>query len=126
MWTGSAFKKCNNIVLVHSQGTQYGTCNSGAALIGYSLRVQVENDNYNSQLAYSQLNITVSHELDETSIECVHDNGSHSLTIGQSIVELKGNLSVESQIKEKKLLKLPIISKRLYNQSITPSQQLRI
>ena len=80
---------CNYIALLHSQFTQdtYGICNSGA-LIGYSL--VAENGSYTSQL-----NVTISRELDESSIECVHDNGSHLLTVGMSRVELKGNLNIK-------------------------------
>ena len=76
---------CDYIALLHSQFIQgtYGTCNSGA-LIGYSL--VAGNGSYTSQL-----NVTISRELDETSIECVHDNG---MTIGRSRVELKGNLNI--------------------------------
>lgn len=92
VWMGSAFNcDLNYIILIHSQfmqDTQYGRCNSGS-LIGYSLRVK--NGSYTSQL-----NVTVSRELDETSIECVRENSTHpQLSIGRSIVQLKGNLDIK-------------------------------
>ena len=86
---------CDYIVLPHSQFTQgtYGACNGGA-LTGSSLRV--ENNRYTSQL-----NITISRELDEQNIECVHDSGT-LLTVGMSKVKLKGNHdNLKSQIKRR-------------------------
>lgn len=93
LWRGSAFMTCDYIALLHSRFTQgtSGICNSGS-LIGRS--VEVGNDCYTSQL-----NITLSRELDEHSIECVHDNGTQLLAIGTSKVKLKGkHHSIKSQI----------------------------
>ena len=90
VWRGSAFMSCDYIALLHSQFDQstYGICNNGA-LIGNSVRV--ENGSYTSQL-----NITISRELDKTSIECIHDNHTQLLSVGMSTLELKGNLEIKN------------------------------
>lgn len=88
VWRGSAFMTCDYIALLHSQFTPGtgGTCNRGA-LIASSLRTE------NGSRYTSQLNVTISRELDQTSVECVHDNGSRLLTVGASKVQLKGRLT---------------------------------
>ena len=107
LWTGSAFMTCDYIALLHSRFTQgtSGTCNSGS-LIGRSVGVE-------SGCYTSQLNITISRELDESSIECVHDNGTQLLTVGTSKVKLKGkHHGIKSQIKTKMSIKtLPLVIK---------------
>lgn len=103
VWRGSAFMTCGYIALLHSQFAQgtRGTCNSGD-LIGSSLR-------YGNGSYTSQLSITLSRELDETSIQCIHDNGSQLLTIGVSKVELKGSYIFPLQKYKHKSTILPII-----------------
>lgn len=77
---------CDYIALLHSQFIQgtYGTC-SGGTLIGSSLRA--ENGSYTSQL-----DVTISRDLDGHCIECAYDSGTQPLTIiGMSKVKLKGS-----------------------------------
>lgn len=90
LWQGSAFRDCasNHIALLHSQFTSdegaYGTCNNGA-IVGWS--IAVEDDCYTSQL-----NVTISTELDGSNVECVYDNGREASAIDLSmVIKLKGS-----------------------------------
>ena len=79
LWQGTAFQcvsTSNEIILRHSQfGESYnpiGTCNDGAIV---ARALGVVNGSY-----ISQLNVTVSPELNNTTVECWHDNGT-TLTV---------------------------------------------
>ena len=74
VWQGTAFQchysSSNIILLLHSRftGSHYptGSCNNGAIV---AQGLGVVNDSY-----ISQLNVTVSPELNNTTVECWHDN----------------------------------------------------
>ena len=73
VWRGAAFQ-CyyHEIVLLHSRFGEYtiGSCNNGTIV---AQGLGVVNDSY-----ISQLNVTVSLELNNTIVECWHDNGTIS------------------------------------------------
>ena len=74
VWQGSVFKcpsSQDSISLIHSRSSNIKTCN-GAAISGQIIRVE---DNCYT----SQLNVNVSSDMIEESIECAHDNGTQSL-----------------------------------------------
>ena len=76
VWLGTAFQcdsNCNEIILWHSQFNgsynNIASCNNGAIV---ARALGVVNNSYSSQL-----NVTVSPELNNTTVECVH---SYNLT----------------------------------------------
>lgn len=88
VWKGSAFDcpdKNDTVNLVHSQfstenARASGTCNNGM-IVGYGIKV--EDDCFTSQL-----NVTVTSDLDGKDIICVHDNGSSELVIGNVTIDV--------------------------------------
>ena len=86
VWKGTAFSDCdsNEISLLHRRfrdvnGTS-GECNNGA-ITGRSMRVD-------GSLYVSQLKVTVKPEMIRMNIECVHDNGTISYTIGRHLLNI--------------------------------------
>ena len=84
VWQGSALSQCesSNILLRHSRFTSpqgaTGTCNNGG-VTGRSLGV--EGDRYTSQL-----NITVSFNLNSQTVQCAHDDGQTLTTVGSDTI----------------------------------------
>ena len=78
VWRGTAFQ-CyyREIVLLHGRFNRphypIATCNNGAII---AQGLGVVNDSY-----ISQLNVTVSPEFNNTTVECWHDNGTISMFI---------------------------------------------
>ena len=79
VWEGSGFRDCGSreIILSHpnSPGTISGICNNGE-IIGHVL--SAENGCYTSQL-----NVTFNDQLQNSTVICSADNGTHSSEIGR-------------------------------------------
>ena len=84
IWRGSAIQ-CpqdgNQLVLRHHFFTGVRSCNDGSVI---AQGIGVEN---NSCYA-SQLNVTVDYNLDNKTVECLHDNGTTTAVIGTSSIEI--------------------------------------
>lgn len=87
MWRGSAFQcpnKVNEIILRHSQfapGQASGFCGDGVVRITGVGFENVTNDQF-----ISQVNVTTYADLNGRTIECAHDNGVTTVTIGVATV----------------------------------------
>ena len=82
LWKGTAFRCSstqNEIILQHSRYNSSGGttryCND-RAIVGQSLRVE------NNELYVSQLNVTISMDMNEKTIECAHTTAAGLRTIG--------------------------------------------
>ena len=92
VWNGNAFSGCqqDEILLLHHQyarqGGLSGTCNNGA-IVGQSLGVNVQGNNYTSQLT-----VTVTPETAGKTITCAYDalTGQDNTTIKFSTI-IPGN-----------------------------------
>ena len=89
IWRGSGFncpQSNNEMILRHSHYNSlagvYYSCNHGR--ISESI-VRVENDSISLNYS-SQLNIMLTSDLVNTSIECVHDNGSSETVVGSTVI----------------------------------------
>lgn len=86
VWQGTALNcEVGTVIhLLHSEFTSergaFGTCNGGA-IVGKNLRI--ENNQY-----ISQLNVTLSSDMNGETIECVHDDGTTTNTIGSYQINL--------------------------------------
>jgi hypothetical protein len=83
-WRGSALaSQCpetgSEIVLRHRTFTQTRSCGN---FTGQGIGME-ENGCYTSQL-----NITVDSSLDNKTVECIYDNGTHTTVIGTSSIEI--------------------------------------
>ena len=85
IWKGTEFdcSSNNEIIILHSinyTSERPKTCNNGA-IVGRAVRT--ENDSY-----MSQLTVHISDELNDTTVVCVHDNGTDSVEIGSAVLSI--------------------------------------
>ena len=93
VWLGSAFQcENNNILLRHSQFTSLqgvsGTCNNGA-IAGHSRRVE-------ENCFTSQLNITVSSNMNGQTVQCAHNDGQTLSIIGTNEIAITTSIYIPS------------------------------
>ena len=84
IWAGTAFNcpsTANEIILHHSLGTSFGGCNGGAITAG---NLGVVGHNCYS----SQLNVTLSSDMNDKTIACTHNSGSTVTLIGVETLSL--------------------------------------
>ena len=87
-WNGSAFDctTSGNVILLHhsrfASGTDYGRCNNGR-IIGRSINTTSDSDG----IKYiSQLIIQLDGTLEGSTVECVYDDGLHTIVIGTHVI----------------------------------------
>ena len=86
IWSGTAFEcQSNEITLFHNSGLSgtIGECNNGA-IVGQG--ISDENNSYTSQL-----NVTVSSDMDGKTIMCTYDDGmSNTVMVKSKIIRIPG------------------------------------
>ena len=89
VWQGSAFHCAGNRISLlhtfHDFSTNVASCNNGA-IDGKMVSVDVENSRYSSQL-----NVTVSLDLHNKTIECLYSNGTHLTHIQNFIIHIQSS-----------------------------------
>ena len=110
VWQGSAFSDKCEITLLHfrfENGT-FRNCNNGD-ITGQSIRVEDNNTSSNDSLYISQLMVLVRQEMIEKDIQCIYDNGSVHMSIGNiSLISSPCNYNMSTMMPEES--NLPVVA----------------